>query len=141
MKDILICTRELAEEALACHRRGKLCFWLPGARPPGETSRPDNRTDIYCIGCTLFSALISDADGLPMSYRPEFYRLSQDLLAASPIWDTIAAPLRQDLEPPLGNLLRRCLAPRPQGRYSCCEELLADLDRAIAALRAQKPPS
>lgn len=131
MKDILLRTRAQAEEALAYHRRGKLCFWLPGERPPGEIKHPDNRTDIYCIGCTLFQALSPEG----IRFQPEFYRQIGPMLA-SPPWRNTAPDAQKTLQV----ILRRCLAPRPQGRYSCCEELLADLDQVIAALRAQKPP-
>lgn len=128
MERILRQTRALAETALACHRQGRLCFWLPGA-PPEKVRQLDNRTDIYRIGAVLFQALSPDGSG----YQPSDYEQLGPLLASK--------HLPQEVQQHLLALLRRCLSPRPQGRYGCCEELLEALDLAIAALTAPQKPS
>ena len=90
--------------ARAYHLLGQL--WPP-ARQFGfpPEHRWDNRSDIYCLGAVLAQQLPKETRHIP----PDVRRLLQILQ-------------------------RRTLCPSPRGRYSCCEELLEDLDRAILLL-------
>ena len=123
--------KALTEAVCACHRRGTLCRWLQGDCPSGEASLWDNRTDIYRIGTLLFPEIISS----PVPYRPHLYRQIEDLLAVS-------ISLNPTEQGHLCVILKRCLHPRPQGRYSCCEELISALEELIGILTDDaEPPS
>lgn len=102
--NILSRIRAMALAAREFHLRGLL--WPP-ARHLGfpPEHRKDNRSDIYCLGAALIRQLPVEMRGIP-----------------------------PDAAQVLQTLRRRTLCPVPQGRYSCCEELLQDLDRVIQLL-------
>ena len=77
--------------------------------PEKSYGRVENRTDIYSLGALMHLLLFGDvpdgeavAAGLP--------ELSEECSAA------------------LKEVLGKCLARRPSGRYSCCEELAEGLE-------------
>lgn len=137
---ILSRTGELTESVCTYHRRGLLCFWLPGDCPPGEAGKWDNRTDIYRIGTLLFREVVLCADGRPMPFHRARYGQIRQLLADSCIWQDFPKSERPQAERLLCDLLQRCLSPRPPGRYRCCEELLCALEQLIRLLTGTQVP-
>lgn len=105
LQTVLSQVREMARDATTYHASGKL--W-PQAHywPRAPELRRDNRSDIYSLGAALSHFLQHRRPEIP----PEADRVMQ-------------------------NILRRTLSYRPQGRYSCCEELLEDLDRVLTLLQ------
>lgn len=83
----------------------------------GEGRAIDGRADIYSLGALLYHAVSGSA---PRRLK-DTARLPQ-LLAERRI------PRADDL----GAVIRKCLAPRPDQRYSDCAALVADLDNYLA---------
>lgn len=119
-------TKMLTELVCTYHRRGILCPLLPQNCPPAEVSTFDNRTDIYRIGALLLAEVHNSC----MPYQPHLYKQINRILTCS------GAELSLAERDCLGEILQRCLHPRPQGRYTCCEELLRALDKLIGVSTA-----
>ena len=103
-------------------------FSAPELRAPAR--RIDNRADIYSIGATLFSAVIvSDEipDGL---YRDGLYDRLDQLVRHSRLITGSESNSDVRLISLIGTILKKCLAPRPAGRYDSCSKLLKDLESA-----------
>ena len=98
--------------------------------PEVPKGRADNRSDIYSIGAMLFRAITNPAS----SYRKEQYPLLDRLVAESDLIEASQTNANVFLRHVLGRILKKCLAFRPADRYSCCEELMADLEQAITFL-------
>ena len=105
LRTVLSQVREMARETQTYHASGQL--W-PQAHDWSRAPElhKDNRSDIYSLGAALSQLLQHRRPEIP----PEADRVMQ-------------------------NILQRTLSYRPQGRYSCCEELLEDLDRVLTLLK------
>ena len=78
--------------------------------PEQFKGREENRTDIYALGVLMRLMLfgsIGASEGVEILELPE---------------------LSEEGRKVLDGILQRCLAPRPAGRYSCCEELAEGLE-------------
>jgi len=98
--------------------------------------RPDGRSDIYSLGCTLFHALTGRVP-FPGSNAAETLRMH----AESPPPSAVA--LRPDLSPEVDALVRRMMAKRPVERFARPAEFLRVVERLIpvraAAGREESP--
>lgn len=111
LSGILSQIRDMACAAKEYHRQGKLCPALEHRCTAPELRR-DNRSDIYSLGVFLSM-----------------------LLPPGPL---TASDIPLDAARVVQRILTRTLSRHPKGRYSCCEELLEELDCALMLL--QKPP-
>lgn len=99
--------------------------------------RGDNRSDIYSIGAMLLRAIVFSEDGTEHSYHSEEYEQLDAILAEAPLLRASDANSNVFLRHTLAQILKNCLARRSAMRYSCCEELIADLKKATAFLLPQ----
>lgn len=101
--------------------------------PEVELGLAENRSDIYSIGVLLYSAVIipEDPDGPP--YRDSMYRDIGKDIAQSLFLCSLKPKSHAFMRFKLEHILRQCLAVNPRHRYSCCEDLIADLDQLIEA--------
>ena len=97
--------------------------------PEVERGHAENRSDIYSIGAMLFYAAIH-AGGENGTYRPEYYKQMEELVKKSVLISAVSEQDTQVFQKMLLRILRKCLAPRPEQRYACCEELAEDLQAA-----------
>lgn len=88
--------------------------------------RAGNRSDIYSIGRLLLYAIAPQ-----QAYRDEDYPHLGRYVAFSPLICALKPRSHAYLRYILEQILRRCLNPKPDSRYRCCEELLSDLELAI----------
>ena len=85
----------------------------PGYAAPEQYKRgrqSDVRTDIYCLGVTMYHILTGHDPSEP-PYR----------ICSIREWN-------RSLSPQLDRIVRKCTAKNPRRRYQCCEELLKDLE-------------
>lgn len=94
----------------------------------------DNTSDIYSIGCTLFSALVPVTDGSPSGYYKEYYPRLDELVRSSGLIKAADAVLSDRLIPRLVGILKKCLAASARKRYQSSVELSEDLEGALAYL-------
>lgn len=106
------------------------------AAPEAGAERLDNRADIYSIGATLYYAVIvTGGEGAEDGcFREEDYGRLKELVDTSRLIQASEGNSHPRLRNMLTAILRRCLAPEREDRYPACEELRADLDRAIRYL-------
>ncbi len=112
------------------------CLSTEGFAAP-ETGEEDldNRADIYAIGATLFYAVIvTGGDGEDGCFHPEDYGRLKELVDTSKLIQASEGNSHPRLRNMLLTILRKCLASEREDRYAACEELRADLDRAIRYL-------
>ena len=102
--------------------------------PEVPRGKADNRSDIYSIGAMLLRALADPDVG---KYRKELYPMLDQLMATSPLLQASRINENVFLRHVLGGILKKCLAARPADRYTCCEELMTDLEQAITFLLPQ----
>lgn len=102
--------------------------------PEIENGRADNTSDIYSIGCTLFSALMVCDEIQKPGYFKEFYTKIPQLLDKSKLISASETNANIFLKCELTNILKKCLAESPSRRYQSCIDLAADLERALAYL-------
>ena len=100
--------------------------------PEAAYERPDNQTDIYSIGATLFYAVagsdeVRDSD---FRYRKEYYPRLRELVNMSDLVCASEANAHPRLRAALTRILEKSLCPR-RSRYQCCEEMLEDLETAL----------
>ena len=105
----------------SCFPLGGFSFWQA---PEVMRGRAENRSDIYSMGALLFKALF-------VSSPVDFDRI-ENLVTTYPMIRNANPRSHTFLRYQLERILRKCLSRKPADRYSCCEELLEDLDRLIA---------
>ncbi|MBA2482498.1 MAG: protein kinase [Planctomycetes bacterium] len=90
--------------------------------------RVDIRTDIYCLGATLFHALILRIPTWDDGYE-EFWAKKR----AGRI-DPLTADERAAVPAPILDIALKAMAPRAQDRYQRVDDLIRDLERYVAGL-------
>ena len=100
--------------------------------PESEYEEPDNQTDIYSIGATLFHAIIVTEETREggFLFRPEFYCRLRELVDESSLIRASEANSNPKLRKMLTMILSRSLCDRAH-RYANCEELMDDLGTAL----------
>lgn len=93
--------------------RGTLAYMAPEV---AKRSRVDQRADLYALGALAYHLLIG---------RPPFSGPDPLSVIRAHLEDPI--PPMDGVDPPLARVLGRLLAKDPTGRYSSCNQLLADL--------------
>ena len=102
--------------------------------PEVARGRADNTSDIYSIGCTLFSALIVCDEITKSGYAREYYAKIPQMIENSKLISASETNSNVFLKYELTNILKKCLAELPSRRYRSCTELVDDLERALAYL-------
>ena len=105
----------------------------PGyTEPEAEFEECTNQTDIYSIGATLFAAIIvtEESEKAGFNYTSSFYEYISGFVADSELIQASEANSNPRLRKILSDILSKCLCPRSI-RYSCCEELLEDIQEAL----------
>ena len=107
----------------------------PGYRAP-EVSEGNASlaSDLYSIGAMLYHAIII-AEQVPAVYSGELYGKLDQLVARSALMEASEANSNIYLRDKLTTILKKALAPRPDDRYECCEELMEDLEAAESYLK------
>ncbi len=93
-----------------------------------DAKTADIRSDLFSLGCTLFFLLTN---------RPPFMGLPP----GDPQTIPAITQFRQDLPPPLIDVLQRMLQYDPQARYQNPEQLIADLELIDASSCSSAPRS
>ena len=91
----------------------------------------DARSDIYSIGCTLFSALIVSDEVEKLGYSREYYTKITKLIENSKLISASETNSNLYLKHVLTHILKKCLAESSSRRYQSCEELAEDLKEAL----------
>ena len=99
--------------------------------PEVARGRADNTSDIYSIGCTLFSALIVSDEVEKLGYSREHYTKITKLIESSKLISASETNSNLYLKHVLTHILKKCLAESPSRRYQSCEELAEDLKEAL----------
>lgn len=105
----------------------------PGyTEPEFGKSTPNNKTDIYAIGATLFNALIDNEEQKNEGriYEGNLYHQLQELVNSSTLITASEVNSLPRLRSTLARILKKCLAKRSE-RYENCEKLLEDLNTAL----------
>lgn len=98
--------------------------------PEVYRGKAENRSDIYSIGMMLLKAVVFAENGEILPFRREDRAQLDVLVANSPLIAASEANSNVYLRHCLTRILKKCLEPRPDDRYACCEELMEDLRRA-----------
>jgi len=98
--------------------------------PEAKIGKAENRSDIYSIGATLFNAIIICDEINDGRYRQEYYYQIDDLARNSALMNASTLNSNIYLQSALARILKKCLAQKTRGRYSCCGDLIEDLKKA-----------
>lgn len=98
--------------------------------PEVYRGKAENRSDIYSIGMMLLGAVVFSENGETLPFRREDWAHLDLSVANSPLIAASEANSNVYLRHELTRILKKCLAPRVDDRYNCCEELMEDLRRA-----------
>ena len=100
--------------------------------PEALNEVPNNQSDIYSIGATLFHAIIvsDEAEAAQYRYRPDDYDRLHEMVRLSRLIQASEANSHPRLRSVLTKILQKCLCPRNE-RYPNCEALLEDLKTAL----------
>ena len=110
-------------------------YGTEGFRAPEIVNgQADNTSDIYSIGCTLFSALVDNDEIKIEGYSKEYYTKITQLIDSSKIISASETNSNVYLKHELVSILKNCLAESKRTRYQSCEDLANDLKRALAYL-------
>jgi serine/threonine protein kinase len=90
----------------------------------------DGRTDVYALGCMLFEMLTGD---VPFSGETAVAVMIKQVNEPAPPLVSPGGPVSE----PLAEIVRRAMAKRADSRYQTASEMMADLERAMAALTAR----
>ena len=86
----------------------------------------DRRSDIFALGSLVYEI----ATGKRLFHEPSISAVISSVMNVDRILgDNGRLDLLDAVYPPLKPILRRCLAPRPEGRYSSARALASDLKR------------
>lgn len=114
----------------------------PGfAAPELSSGRGCRQSDIYSIGCTLFSALVVNDRIGGIGYSTEYYMDLRALINSSALITASESNSNVFLREWLFKILQKCLRIDVKQRYQGCEELLADLRRATSYLHIDRSGS
>ena len=93
---------------------------------------PNNKTDIYSIGATLFNAIIvtDEAKDGGYLYNSRYYDRLHEMVNGSELIRASEANSHPRLRNVLAGILENCLCERTY-RYDNCEELIEDLETAL----------
>lgn len=102
----------------------------PGYMSPEQSlgKETDHRTDIWSFGCVLYEMLTAQR---PFPGR-ETSEVLEAMLQHEPNWEN----LPKEVESPLREILRKCLAKDPEKRYQSSGELHKDLSEYYTTLTA-----
>ncbi len=102
--------------------RGTLGFKAPEAF---SMSNDSPASDIWAVGTTLY-LLLTDRMPFPGLNERDFEKPERFMRPLSP-----PSRYNSNVDPGLESIIHRCLATRPEDRYSNATELLTDLDRWV----------
>ena len=102
--------------------------------PEVISGQADNTSDIYSIGCTLFSALMVNDEIETLGYSKRYYTKLGELLDSSKLIAASEINSNVSLKYELLSILKKCLAESQSKRYQSCVDLVNDLERALAYL-------
>lgn len=102
--------------------------------PEIASGQADNTSDIYSIGCTLFSALIVNDEIEKLGYSKKYYTKLSQLLDSSKLISASEINSNVSLKYELVSILKKCLAESQSKRYQSCVDLVKDLEKALAYL-------
>lgn len=117
--------------------RQGMVFGTPHYMSPEQAAGEpiDHRVDIYALGVVLYEMLTGR---LPFE-ADSFMGVLTKHIYMNPVPPSHVLGARAELEP-LESITLRCLQKKPSNRYASMAELIADLDRTMAAA-ASPPPS
>ena len=102
--------------------------------PEIASGQADNTSDIYSIGCTLFSALMSNDEIETVGYSKQYYTKISQLIDSSKLISASETNSNVFLKHELVSILKNSLAESQSKRYQSCVDLAKDLERALAYL-------
>ncbi|MCD7854279.1 MAG: hypothetical protein LUG66_01520 [Clostridiales bacterium] len=95
-------------------------------------NRANNKTDIYSIGASLFTAVIvsDEVKENNYHYKAEYYDRLEEMVDSSKLIKASESNSHPRLKEALTRIFQKCLCER-SGRYENCEELAEELDKAL----------
>ncbi len=102
--------------------------------PEIANGQADNTSDIYSIGCTLFSALVASDEIETTGYSKQYYTKIAQLIDSSKLISASETNSNVFLKHELTSILKKCLAESQSKRYQSCVDLVKDLESALAYL-------
>lgn len=99
--------------------------------PEIPCGRAGNFSDIYSIGAMLFNAAVISKDIPDGLYRDKYYKDIDRLVRCSELIKGSESNSDVYLMARIANILKKCLAKKPENRYESCSSLISDLNKAI----------